>query len=411
MLTRIKDIEVFLCSPKNKANNPIAQDRLICVKVVTGQEGLHGLGCATFTQRAHLVQQAILDYLKPILIGRDTSRISDIFQMCMQHAYWRNGPVLNAAVSGIDMALWDILGKQCQRPVYDLLGGTCREALTTYRTAMGDSHEAVIAAIRQHLKNGIHHIRVIHGWYGGTGTLDEPPEAYPQKESTPYFDTKRFMREQLDLLSKLRETFGFEVELILDVHERLSPTEALRFARDLEEFKLFFVEDLLAPEDLDHYKRIKEQCSTPLAAGELFAHPLEWMTLIREQSVDYLRMHISQMGGLTPARKVAAAAEQQGIMTAWHCPTDITPIGMACNVHLGFASPNFGIQEWPEVPEAIHTIFKGGSSPQGGLIHLDSAHGFGVSIDTHAAAQHPASLNPVETWSLCRRPDGTLAKP
>src|SRR5438876_5513491 len=137
---KITDVKTILTAP--------AGIRLVVVKVVTNEPGLYGLGCATFTQRARVVETAIDKYLKPFLIGKDPLQIEDIFQSCFVSSYWRNGPVLGNALSGVDMALWDILGKRAGLPVYQLLGGKCREAVDTYRHASGNTFEDVEKAVR-----------------------------------------------------------------------------------------------------------------------------------------------------------------------------------------------------------------------------------------------------------------------
>ena len=137
----IKDIKTILTQP--------AGSKLVIVKIITSEDGLYGLGCATFTQRFKAVYSAIEEHLKPFLIGRDVDRIEEIWQMSMVNSYWRNGPVLNNAISGVDQALWDIKGKRAGMPVYQLLGGKCREGAAVYGHAGGNSPEEVVESIRK----------------------------------------------------------------------------------------------------------------------------------------------------------------------------------------------------------------------------------------------------------------------
>ena len=148
----IRDIRVILTEPDDI--------RLVIVKVETSEPGLYGLGCATFTMRPAAVVAAIEDYLRPFLIGRDVADIEDIWQSSYVSSYWRNGPVLNNALGGIDMALWDVKGKMAGMPVYDLLGGKAREAAAVYVHASGDVPEAVEEAVRRFMEDGFHHVRV-----------------------------------------------------------------------------------------------------------------------------------------------------------------------------------------------------------------------------------------------------------
>src|SRR6185312_17548590 len=145
-IPRIKDISVIECQPQGV--------RLTVVKITTDQDGLYGYGCATFTQRADLVKPAVEKYLKPFLLGKTTDRIEDIWQSCYDSSYWKNGPVLNNALSGIDEALWDIKGRQANMPVYQLAGGKCREAADTYAHASGAEFEEVVENARKFMAQG-----------------------------------------------------------------------------------------------------------------------------------------------------------------------------------------------------------------------------------------------------------------
>ena len=177
---RITDVKTILTAPANI--------RLVVVKVETNEPGLFGLGCATFTQRARAVETAVDKYLKPFLIGKDATRIEDVWQSAFVSSYWRNGPVLGNALSGVDMALWDILGKRAGLPVYQLLGGKCREAVDTYRHASGKTFQDVEEAVAKYKSEGYRHIRIqssvpglaTYGTGGATGAADEREKAVVQ---------------------------------------------------------------------------------------------------------------------------------------------------------------------------------------------------------------------------------------
>ncbi len=265
----IKDVEVILTQPQGS--------RLIIVKVITSEPGLYGLGCATFTQRYHAVVAALKHHLIPFAIGRDVNRIEEFYRMATVHSYWRNGPVLNNAISGIDQALWDIKGKLANMPVYELLGGKCREAAACYAHADGRTPEEVTDNVRKYSEQGYRHIRIQMGGYGGK------QQDFPKPDGSPdgaYYDPRAYMRNMLNMIAHVRSEVGEEVELLHDIHERLQPIDAVQFAKDVEQFKLFFLEDALAPEDIDWFTRIREQCATPQAMGELFNNPREWQPLI-----------------------------------------------------------------------------------------------------------------------------------
>ena len=395
----LTDVQTSLTQPQGS--------RLIIVKVLTSEPGLYGLGCATFTQRFHAVHTAIEKHLKPFAIGRDVSRIEEFYRMAAVHSYWRNGPVLNNAISGIDQALWDIKGKLANMPVYELLGGKCREAAAVYAHADGRTPEEVVDNVRKYQEQGYRYIRIQMGGYGGK--LD----AFPKPEGAPdgaYYDPRAYMRNMLNMIEHVRANVGPEVELLHDIHERLQPIDAVQFAKDVEPFKLFFLEDALAPEDIKWFERIREQCATPLAMGELFNNPLEWQPLVEGRLIDFIRMHVSQMGGITPARAVTLFAQMYGVRTAWHGPGDTSPVGHAANLHMDVWAPNFGIQEWCRFNELVYEMFPGLPEVRNGYLYPNDKPGLGIDIDEKLAAQYPCQ-DQVEFWTQTRWPDGSPARP
>ena len=395
----VQDVQTILTQP--------GHSQLIIVKVITSEPGLYGLGCATFQQRFHAVYAALEKHLKPFAIGRDVSRIEEFWQMAMVNGYWRNGPVLNNAISGIDQALWDIKGKMANMPVYDLLGGKCREAAHVYVHTNGRSSAEIIEKIRAKQKEGYRYFRVQLGLYGGTEDQMKKPEG---AQEGAYFDPRAYARDTLKMLADVRAVLGEEVELLHDVHERLSPVDAVQFAKDVEPFKLFFLEDVLPPEQVDWFAQIRQQTTTTLAMGELFNHPLEWQSLITNRRIDFIRMHVSQMGGISPARQVAAFANMFGIRTAWHGPGDTSPVGHAANLHLDLWAPNFGIQEWYEPSDLDYTMFPGLPKVRDGYLYPNDKPGLGIDIDEKLAAQYPCQDEVVQ-WTQARLPDGSPAKP
>jgi mannonate dehydratase len=395
----IRDIRVITTQP--------AGSRLIIVKVITSEPGLYGLGCATFTQRWHAVVTAIEKHLKPFLIGRDVSRIEEIFQISMVHSYWRNGPVLSNAISGVDMALWDIKGKQAHMPVYQLLGGKCREAAAVYTHANGRTPEEVADSVRTFMAQGYRYIRIQMGGYGGRAATMAKPEG---AQDGAYYDPRDYARNMLHMMAHVREQVGDEVELLHDVHERLQPIDAVQFAKDVEQFKLFFLEDALAPEDIRWFEHIRQQCATPIAMGELFNNPRDWQPLVSVRLIDFVRMHISQMGGITPARAVATFANMYGVRTAWHGPGDVSPVGHAANLHIDLWAPNFGIQEWCRFGDLVYEIFPGTPEVRNGYMYPNAAPGLGIDINEELAAKYPCT-DTIEQWTQTRLPDGSPARP
>ncbi len=403
---RIKDISVIECQP--------AGVRLTVVKITTDQDGLYGYGCATFTQRADLVKPAVEKYLKPFLLNKTTDRIEDIWQSCYDSSYWKNGPVLNNAISGIDQALWDIKGRQAGMPVYQLAGGKCREAVDTYAHADGAEFQEVVANAKRYTEQGFRHVRVQVGVPGmagyGARRSGAPLKALHDK---PLFEPAYYARRALKLLEICRQELGEEVELLHDMHERMLPNQAVQFCKDAEKFKMFFLEDPLSPEDLGYFRQIRQNCATPIAMGELFNSPHEWTPLITERLIDYIRVHVSQAGGFTPARKIAILAEQFGVRTAWHGPGDVSPVGHMANVTLDIVSYNFGIQEYSPFNDRTQEIFHGCPEMKDGYLWVSEKPGWGIEIDEKAAAKFPFTNGPENLnggWGEIRKRDGTVIK-
>lgn len=404
----IRDVSVIATEP--------AGVRLVVVKITTDQDGLYGYGCATFTQRADAVVTAVNNYLKPFLAGKRADNIDDIWHACYNSSYWRNGPVLNNAISGVDMALWDIKGRQAGMPIYELLGGKCREGADCYTHASGREIAETIDNAKQILARGFRNVRVqvdTPGFEGyGSAHGGAPVSGL---RPGPVFESQPYIRRAVALLDAARTQLGDDVGLLHDVHERVTPIEAVRFAKEVERFNLFFLEDVLSPENIDWFRMIRQQSATQLAMGELFNSPHEWTPLITERLIDFMRMHVSQMGGLTPARKVAALGEQFGVRTAWHGPGDVSPIGHACNATLDVVCYNFGIQEYSAFNDRTREVFEGCPRLENGYLYPNDTPGWGIEVNEKAAAKYPfGSFESGEHkrldggWGEIRRRDGTI---
>ncbi len=403
---RITKVRAFLTQP--------AGSRLIVVRVETSEPGLYGLGCGTFTQRARTVVTAVNDYLDPFLRDLDPANIEDLWQAMFQSSYWRNGPVLMNALSGVDMALWDIKGKRCGLPLYDLLGGRCRTAVPVYRHVHAATPEQAADGVRAFMEQGVRYVRVQFPTPGNTnyGARGEV------KRVAGHFSGQTFEPRPYRLLlpkffARLRELLGDEIELLHDVHERMHPIEAIGVVKELEPYRLFFLEDPFAPEDVGYFPLLRQQTSTPIAMGELFNNPNEWVELISKRYIDFIRCHLSQIGGVTMARKLAALCDFFRVRTAWHGPGDLTPIGHAANVHVDMATWNFGIQEFISFNDATREVFPGAPSMRSGAVDLPRTPGIGVDFDENAAAKYPIRDNPPFDlqWGQLRGLDGTIRRP
>lgn len=257
----------------------------VFVKVETSEPGLYGIGSASNLGQAATVAEAIEKYYVPFWIGKDPGRIEDLWQNTHVHCYWRNGSILNNALSGLDMALWDIKGKRAGMPVYDLIGGKARDAVPLYAHADGHDLQEVEGNVRKFIDQGYAHVHAQMGGYGGGGFIAPGSGSRPANGySGRAFDEGLYLDTIPQLFEHLRAKLGGRIELLHDVHEHLSPTSAVELARRLQPYRMFFVEDILPPEQIAYYRRIRQVCSTPMAIGELFTNPQEWAPLLRQAS-------------------------------------------------------------------------------------------------------------------------------
>jgi mannonate dehydratase len=386
--------------------------RFVVVKVETSEPGLYGLGCATFNQRPLPVKTAVEEYLDPFCRGRDADAIEDLWQTAYTSSYWRNGPVLNNALSGLDQALWDIKGKRAGMPVYQLLGGKCRFAVDCYAHSGGKDLAALEESVAKNRDLGFRHIRIQLGGYGSphlSGDADFEKAGFGLPVES-HMEAKPYLKATVKMFEHIRGKFGDDLELLHDIHERVEPIDALNLCKELERFRPFFIEDPFAPEAIGYFRTLRQQCSTPIAMGELFNSPHEWVSLISERLIDFIRVHISQVGGLTPARKLAALAEWFQVRTAWHGPGDVSPVGHAANAHLDLVAHNFGIQESTQFNQATQEVFPGSPTIKNGYLYVNEAPGLGVEVNEELAKKFPLPANP-GFWLPVRRRDGTSVRP
>ena len=415
MAVKITDVRVICTAPEGI--------NLVVVRVDTNQPGLYGLGCATFAYRHLTVQHLVENYLKPLLVGRDAEAIEENWQLMHQNAYWRNGGIENNAISGVDMALWDIKGKLANMPLYQLFGGKVRQGVPVYRHVDGRDIEEICDNILRFQEMGITHLRCQCGGYGGIPYGQTPATAPAGALDGMYLDSRKYIRDTVELFAQIRERIGYDMNLVHDVHERIAPSEAIRLARALEPYDLFFLEDPVPLEQINWLRNLRQQTSIPIAQGELFNNAREWKAIIAEQLIDFIRVHISQIGGITPARKLQIFAEQFGVRTAWHGPGDMSPLAHAANIHIDLAAQNFGVQEWSgiEPPNfviqelkgphgALLDVFPGLPEFRDGYVYANDKPGLGVDLDEKEAAKYPCE-NTVTLWTQTRARDGSLVTP
>lgn len=387
----------------------------VIVKVLTDQPGLYGIGSASDHYHAGAVIAAIEESLKPRLIGRETGRIEDTWQSLYQCAYWRNGSILNTALAGIDMALWDIQGKEAGMPVYRLLGGPCRAAVPCYAHAGGRDLVELEEDVRRYMEEGYPVIRCQLGPYGGGGFIEagkapRPKNAWPDER---VFDDEAYLEAIPRMFAHLRDKVGFGPKLTHDVHEHLRPTNAVILSKLLEPYRLFFLEDVLPPEQIAWFRQIRQHCTTPQAMGELFVSPHEWTPLITERLIDFIRVRVSKGGGITPCRKIAALCEWFGVQTAWQEGGDNDPVNQAAAAHLDLAIASFGIQEENHFRQPELDAFPGHAVLDGGHLYVSDRPGLGIDIDEEKAARllDPERAARPKFMPEDRKADGTVVRP
>ncbi|MBM3824112.1 MAG: starvation-sensing protein RspA [Verrucomicrobia bacterium] len=401
-ITRVKPI---LTAPQSNI-------RQVVVKVETSEPGLYGLGCATYNQRPLAVKTAVEEYLDPFCRGRDADNIEDLWQNAYTSSYWRNGPVLNNALSGVDQALWDIKGKRAGMPVFQLFGGKCRFAVDCYGHASGRDFKELEDSARALMEKGYRHVRLQLGGYGSPHLSSQPhfKEAGFGLPNDTQMDPGPYLRATPKMFEHIRSKLGEEIELLHDIHERVEPIQAIKLVKELEQYHPFFIEDPFAPEANGYFRQLRQQTSTPIAMGELFNNPHEWVGLIAERLIDFIRVHISQVGGISVARKIAALSEWFQVRTAWHGPLDVSPVGHAANAHLDLAIHNFGIQEGVVFNQAMQDVFPGSPRMEKGYMLVSGKPGWGVDVNEELAKKFPLPEHP-GYWLPVRRRDGTAVRP
>ena len=400
---KIKSVKAIVTAPQGS--------NLIVVKVETTEPGLYGYGCATFTQRALAVVTAIDSYLHDFCVGKDVDNIEDMWNSCYVSSYWRNGGVLNNALSGLDEALWDIKGKRANMPVYQLLGGKSRFAIPCYGHAGGNAPESVAESVQKFMAEGYKYVRIQQGGYGAVGANSKQPdfkEAGFGYEGDNYMDERAYLKGVPKMFETVRRVCGDEVELLHDIHERTQPMDSINLIKQLEQYRPFFIEDPFSPENMEWFKLLRESTTVPIAMGELFNNINEFKMPMVNQWFDYIRCHVSQIGGITPAMKIARLGEWFNVKTAWHGPGDVSPVGHAAHAHIDLAVWNFGIQEASIISEQSRAIFPGAPTMKNGYMYVNEVPGLGVEVNEKEASKYPIGTK--SNWQV-RKTDGTIIRP
>ena len=398
--------------------------RLVVVKVETSEPGLYGLGCATFTQRPLAVVTAIEEYLKPFLIGRDPHDIEDICQAALRQLLLAQRPGAEQRALRRRQALWDIKGKRAGMPVYQLLGGKCRKAAPRLRPRLRRRRpRRSRTSARRCMEQGFRHIRcqVAVPGYSTYGVQVGPTRRQARTPARPDAPSRRGRRRGSPpptagscpkLFEHLRARSATRSSCCTTSTSASRRSMAIQLAKELEPYQLFFLEDPFAPEDNDYFPLLRQQTRDPDRDGRAVRQPGRVRAADPDRLIDFIRVHISDIGGLTPARKLAAFCEFFGVRTAWHGPGDVSPVGHAANLHLDLACPNFGIQEAHLFGERTPRGLPRHARDPRRLLWANDQPGLGIDIDEALAAKYPFPEHPLNgAWPPVRRRDGTVIRP
>lgn len=334
---------------------------------ITTDDGFTGWGEPVVEGRADTMEAAVKE-LSPYLIGKDASQIEDIWQMLYRGGFYRGGPILSSAISGIDEALWDIKGKATGLPVYNLLGGAVRQKMLVYQWIGGDRPSEVTNAAKQKQEAGLKAVKM-----NGTEDLE-------------WIDSFGKIDEVIERISGIREACGRDFGIGIDFHGRVHKTMAKILMRELESYHPMFIEEPVLAENGEYFKMLSQLVSTPIATGERHYTRWDFKHLFEQGAVDIIQPDLSHAGGITECKKIAAMAEAYDVSMAPHCP--LGPIAFASCLQLDFNSVNAFIQE---TSAGIH--YNVGSdlldyikNPEvfefrDGYIHLFDGPGLGIEID------------------------------
>ena len=341
--------------------------------VVDTDEGIYGLGEVGIRSRQRAVAGGI-DHLAALVIGEDPTCIEHLWQVMFRRGFFPADRFLASAIAAIDVALWDIRGKALGVPVYDLLGGRVRDRVPCY-VHIGDGYadrEGFLDRCRALVAEGWSHLR------------------FASPHEGDVLDARATMRDSVELFHQVRDVVGDQVELILDVHTRLDPPEAVTLCREIEAARPYFVEDPLRSEGLDSYRMLRSRTGVPLAAGEQFGSKWEFQRLVEGDLIDYARIDVAVAAGLTEAKKIAAACETHYIKLATHNP--LGPVTAAASLQLNLACSNVGVQEHQADPEpAVAELFTARPTITPGWVERSELPGIGVDIDRAAARRFQAT--------------------
>ncbi len=291
---------------------------------ITTDEGIEGWGEPVVEGRADTVAAAVRE-MGEYLVGADPTRIEDLWQTLYRGGFYRGGPILMSAISGIEQALWDISGKMAGLPIHRMLGGAVRDRMRVYSWIGGDRPDDVVAEARRRIDTGMNAVKM-------NGT-----------EEMAWIDSFTKVEEVLSRVQALRDAFGYSLDIAVDFHGRVHLPMARVLMKELEPFRLMFIEEPVLVENREAFRELRQHTVTPIATGERNFSRWDFKDLITGGGVDILQPDLSHAGGIWEVRKIAAMAEAYDLAVAPHCP--LGPIALAACLQLDFCTPNAFIQE------------------------------------------------------------------
>jgi galactonate dehydratase len=372
---KITGIESLVCHARMR--------NWVFVKVLTDQPGLVGWGEATLEWHTRGVVGAIED-ISSLLIGEDPTRIEHLWQMMHRQHFWHGHGIERAtAIAGIDLALWDILGKVAGLPCSKLWGGPVRDHIRTYCHLGGGRMEDFYETAADDAKRFAElAVQAVEAGFTAFKAMAVPP--------TLPLEGLRPIRVAEQAVAAMREAVGESIDIMVDCHARPSPSMGLRFAKALEPFGLYFLEEPCWPESVEGLASIARSVSTPIATGERVTHLAAFRDLFAAGACAVCQLDITHCGGLSEARRIAALAEAYRIALAPHNPQG--PVSTAASLEFGFSQPSYVICETvhQDVPWRQDVVEEGYTvEPQGRIVRPNTLPGLGISINEREVAKHP----------------------
>lgn len=366
---KITDIQTVVVNAKMR--------NWIFVKVMT-DVGIVGWGEASTEWKTRAVVGCIEDY-KPFVIGLDPTNIEHLYQVMVRHPYFRPGVIGASAISGIEMACWDIYGKSVNMPVYKLMGGKVRDKIRMYDHLGGGNMDAVYNQAQEGAMTG-KALRSIEEGFTAFKVLVVP--------RTMPLDGHKAINSAVQLMEALRKTCGDDIDIMIDLHGRTTPEMGIQYAKALEPYRPFFFEEPCPPEFADGMAKVARSTSIPIATGERLVTRFQFRELLEKQAVAVIQPDICHCGGLWEARKIAAMAETYYVSVAPHNP--LGPIATAANIQFAACTPNWLIQESfrSDVPWRDEVVINPLQIVEGHIIPSDRP-GLGVEVNEKEAAKYP----------------------